>query len=130
MKILFIDDEKALTDIYRDIFEKNGYKFITTFEVKKALELSESEKPDAVLLDIIIPEPENIIAEQGYDFLRRVKANPKTKNIPIIIFSNLDTPQDRQKCKELGAAAFMFKRDCTTKEVIDTVGEVIRRSKK
>jgi DNA-binding response OmpR family regulator len=128
-KILFIEDEKALVDIYRDVFEKKGHEFITTFNIEKALEIAESKKPDVVLLDIIIPMPENVVAEQGYDFLRRVKINPKTKSIPIIIFSNLDTPQDRKKCKEMEAAAFMFKRDCTPKEVLDTVDEVIKRSK-
>jgi DNA-binding response OmpR family regulator len=130
MKILFIDEEKPLVDIYSDFFVKKGWEFITTFNVKKALEMSELEKPDAVLLDIVIPMPDNVIAEQGYDYLRQVKSNSKTKDIPIIVFSNLDTPQDRQKCRDLGASAFIFKRDCSPKEVFDTVNEVIKRSKK
>lgn len=129
-KILFIDEEKALVDIYRDFFEKKGCEFITTFDVKKALEISESENPDIVLLDIVIPTPDNVIAEQGYDYLKGIKSNPKTKNIPIIVYSNLDTPQDRQKSKELGAAAFIFKRDCSPTEVLDTINEVIKRLKK
>jgi DNA-binding response OmpR family regulator len=130
MKILFIDEEKPLVDIYSDFFVKKGWEFITTFNVKKALEMSELEKPDAVLLDIVIPMPDNVIAEQGYDYLRQVKSSSKTKDIPIIVFSNLDTPQDRQKCRDLGASAFIFKRDCSPKEVFDTVNEVIKRSKK
>lgn len=127
-KIVFIEDEKALTDIYENIFKKEGFIFVSTSDVSKALALTESEQPDAVLLDIIIPIPENTVAEQGYDYLRSVKNNPATKHIPIIIFSNLDTVEDRKKCKEMGAAAYMFKRDCTPKEVTDTVLEVIRRS--
>jgi len=128
-KILFIEDEKDLVQIYKDNFESEGYEFITTCDVKEALRLAEDEQPDAVLLDIIIPVPENIIAEQGYDYLKVVKGNPSTKDIPIIVFTNLDTPQDRKKCRELGAAAYIFKRDCTPKEVLDTVKEVIRRAK-
>lgn len=127
-KILFIEDEKELVDIYRDVFEKNGHQFISTFDIAKALELSTSEKPDAVLLDLIIPLPENIIAEQGYDYLKKIKSDPKTKKIPIIVFSNLDTPHDRNKCKELGAAAFIFKRDCTPKEVLEAVDKIIKQS--
>jgi DNA-binding response OmpR family regulator len=128
-KIIFVEDEKALVDMYRGIFEKEGFVFITTSDINKALALTESEKPDAVLLDIIIPMPENTVAEQGYDYLMAVKNNNKIKDIPVIVFTNLDTPQDRKKCKEMGAAAYIFKRDCNPKEVTDTVLEVIRRSR-
>ncbi len=129
-KILFIDDEKALVEMYRYIFEKNGYKFITTFDIEEALKMAEAEKPDIILLDIIIPKPENVVAEQGYDYLKKVKSNPKTKGIPVIIFSNLDTPQDRKKYKELGAFAFVFKRDCGPKEVLDFINKTIKRNNK
>jgi DNA-binding response OmpR family regulator len=129
MKILFIDEEKPFVDIYRDVFQKNGYEFITTFDIQKALDLTELEKPDVVLLDIVIPKPDNVIAEQGYDYLKKVKSNPNTKNIPVIVFSNLDSPEDRKKYKEFGAAAFMFKRDCTSKEVLEVVEQIIKISK-
>jgi len=128
-KILFIEDEKPIVDMYRGVFEREGYVFININNIKDALSLTESEKPDAVLLDVIIPVPENTVAEQGYDYLKAVKGNEKIKNIPVIVFTNLDTPEDRKKCRELGAAAYIFKRDCTPKEVTDTVAEVIRRSK-
>ena len=130
MKILFIDEEAPLVNIYYDFFKKNGWEFLTTYDIPKALEISEIEKPDAVLLDIVIPLPENVIAEQGYDFLKQIKDNPETKNIPVIVFSDLDTPKDRQKSKDLGAAAFIFKRDCSPREVFETVNEVIKRIKK
>ncbi|MCK9445312.1 response regulator [bacterium] len=129
MKILFIDEEAPLVDIYCDFFKKKGWNFLTTYNIPKAIEISKIEKPDVVLLDLIIPLPENVIAEQGYDFLKQIKANPETKNIPIIVFSNLDTPKDRQKCKDLGASAFVFKRDCSPKEVLETINEVIKRTK-
>ena len=128
-KILLIDEEEALVEIYRDVFEKKGDKFLTTYNIKEALDLTRSEKPDAVLLDIVIPLSENVIAEQGYDYLKKVKSDPITKDTPIIVFSNLDTPQDRKKCRELGAAAFIFKRDCSPKEVLQTVAEIIKKSK-
>jgi len=127
MKILFIDEEAPLVDIYYNFFKKNGWDFLTTYNIPKALEIAEIEKPDAVLLDIVIPLPENVIAEQGYDFLKQIKDNPETKDIPVIVFSNLDTPKDRQKSKDLGASAFIFKRDCSPKEVFETVNEVIKR---
>jgi DNA-binding response OmpR family regulator len=128
-QILFIEDEKALQDMYHDVFEQENYDFLTTDDIQTGLEIAEFEQPDAILLDIIIPRPENTVAEQGYEYLKAVKENPKTKDIPIIMFTNLDTLQDRQKSKEMGAAAYLFKRDCTPKEVIAAVAEVIKRDK-
>lgn len=81
------------------------------------------------MLDIIIPLPENTMAEQGYDYLEAVKKNPKTKDIPIIVFTNLDTQQDRDKCRQMGAAAYIFKRECTPREVIAAVAEIIKKDK-
>jgi len=129
-RIIFIEDEKALRDMYHTVFEKEGYDFLTTDDTQLGLELTEFEKPDVVLLDIIIPKPENTVAEQGYDYLKAVKENPKTKDVPVIVFTNLDTPQDRKKSKEMGAAAYIFKRECTPKEVVESVAEVIRRDRK
>jgi len=128
-RLIFVEDERALRDMYRDVFEKEGYDFFVTDDIQQGLDLTRFEQPDAVLLDIIIPKPENTVAEQGYDYLKAVKADPETKDVPIIVFTNLDTPQDRKKCKEMGAAAYLFKRDCTPKEVVEAVAEVIKRDK-
>ena len=128
-RILFVEDEKNLVDIYHDYFETNGYDFLSTKDIGQALTITEFEQPDIVLLDIIIPQEENgvinLIAEQGYDYLEAVKKNPKTKNIPIVIFTNLDTDRDRRKSEKMGATAYIFKRDCAPKEVLDTVAKII-----
>ena len=135
-RILFVEDESNLVDIYHDYFETNGYDFLSTKNIEEALAITRFEQPDLVLLDIIIPKEEkgvvNLMAEQGYEYLNAVKRNPKTKNIPIVVFTNLDTDQDRKKCEEMGAAAYIFKRDCTPKEVLDTVEKIIaaHRSKR
>lgn len=128
-RIIFVEDEKAIVDMYHDIFEQEGYDFMSTMDIKEALANTEFEQPDLVLLDIIIPTPDNTMAEQGYDYLAAVKKNPKTKDIPVVVFTNLDTPQDRQKCRDLGAAAYMFKRECTPREVVDTVAGIIERKR-
>lgn len=128
-RILFVEDEKALVDVYHDFFVSEGYDFLTTQNIEEALAVTEFEQPDIVLLDIIIPKPENTIAEQGYDYLKVVKKKPKTKNVPIVVFTNLNSAKDREKCKEMGAAGYIFKRDCSPREVMGAVDEVIRRNK-
>ncbi len=135
-RILFVEDEKNLVEIYHDYFETNGYDFLSTEDIRQALQVTEFEQPDIVLLDIIIPKEEqgviNLMAEQGYDYLDAVKKNPKTKDVPVVVFTNLDTDQDRKKSEAMGAAAYIFKRDCSPKEVLDTVAKIIdtRRAKK
>jgi len=124
-RILFVEDEKFLLNMYHDYFERNGYDFLTTGDIKEALVVTEFEQPDAVLLDIIIPKPENTVAEQGYEFLEAVKNNPKTKDIPIIVFTNLDTEQDREKCERMGAAAYIFKNAVAPNQVLKTVAKII-----
>ena len=130
-RILFIEDERHLVDMYHDYFLQKGYDFLSTKDIPEALAVTEFEQPDVVLLDIIIPKEENgwinIIAEQGYDYLKAVKKNPKTKNVPIIAFTNLDTSQDREKCERMGAAAYIFKRDTEPHELLEAVDEIIKK---
>ena len=115
--------------MYHNYFLQKGYDFLSTKDIPEALKITEFEQPDAVLLDIIIPKEENgwinMIAEQGYDYLEAVKKNPKTKNIPIIVFTNLDTEKDREKCEQMGAAAYIFKRDTEPHELLEVVDEII-----
>ena len=125
-RILFVEDERELVNIYYDFLESHGYDFLTTKDINEALLVTELEQPDLVLLDIIIPKPENTIAEQGWEYLEAVKKNPKTKDIPIVVFTNLDTPQDRDKSEKMGAEAYIFKRDCTPREVMEEIADIIK----
>ena len=130
-KILFVEDERNLVDMYHDYFEQKGYDFLTTSNIKTALEITVFEQPDVVLLDIIIPREENgamnMIAEQGYEYLSEVKKNPQTKEIPIIMFTNLDSDKDRERSQKMGAAAYIFKRDVTPQEVLETIELFIKK---
>lgn len=129
-RILLVEDENQLVDIYHDFLEMNGYDFLSTKNIQEALQITEFEQPDLVLLDIIIPKPENTIAEQGWEYLEAVKKNPKTKDIPIVVFTNLDTHRDRVKSEKMGAAAYIFKRDCTPREVMETIANIIKKNGK
>jgi DNA-binding response OmpR family regulator len=124
-KILFIEDEPSIVSIYQEYLTKHGFEFVSTKDIQEALDLTETFKPDLVLLDIIIPKPENTIAEQGWEYLEKIKRNQKHKNIPVLVFTNLDTPQDRQRSEDMGAAGFIFKCDCTPAEVTEAINQVI-----
>lgn len=133
-RILFIEDERNLVDLYHSYFEGKGYDFLSTKDIEEAEKLTEFEQPDVILLDLILPkEEEGIIktdAEQGYEFLTLAKRNPKIKNIPIVVFTSLNTDYDRKKCADLGAIAYLFKGRATPQEVLKTVDKMIQRTKK
>lgn len=128
-RILMVEDEQALRDIYHDFLISKGYDFLSTADIHEALQVTEFEQPDIVLLDIIIPKPENTMAEQGWEYLEAVKNNPKTKDIPIAVFTNLDTHRDRVKSEKMGAVAYIFKRDCTPREVMESIDEIIKKDR-
>jgi len=128
-RILLVEDEQALRDIYHDFLLSNGYDFLSTANIGEAMHVTEFEQPDLVLLDIIIPKPENTMAEQGWEYLEAVKKNPKTKNIPIVVFTNLDTHRDRVKSKKMGAIAYIFKRDCTPRETMEAIAKIIKKDR-
>ncbi|MCX6746456.1 MAG: response regulator [Candidatus Parcubacteria bacterium] len=130
-RILFVEDEMNLVDMYHAYFEQKGYDFLSTADIEEALHVTEFEQPDVILLDLIIPKIENGVvhmdAEQGYVFLEKVKKNPKTKNIPILVFTSLDTIKDRERCKEMGAIDYIFKGKALPKEVLAAVEAVVKK---
>lgn len=129
-RILFVEDEMNLVDMYHAYFEQKGYDFLSTPDIEEALHVTQFEQPDVILLDLIIPKIENGVvhmdAEQGYVFLEKVKKNPKTKNVPVIIFTSLDTIKDRERCKEMGAIDYLFKGKGLPKEVLSAVEAAIK----
>jgi CheY-like chemotaxis protein len=128
---LFVEDEMNLVDMYHAYFEQKGYDFLSTPDIDEALRVAEFEQPDVVLLDLIIPKIEKGVvhmdAEQGYVFLEKAKKNPKTKNIPIVVFTSLDTIKDRERCKQMGAIDYVFKAKAMPKEVLAAVEKAISK---
>lgn len=83
-KIILIEDELFINDLYRITLEKEGYHVVTAFDGEKGLEkIQENTDADLVLLDIMLPKM------HGIDVLKRVKSNENTKHMTIILLSNL-----------------------------------------
>jgi len=118
-KILIIEDEIILTEAlilnlepqYQVIICKNGLDGFN--KIPKI-------HPDLILLDIILPEM------HGFDILSKTKDNPKTKDIPIIILSNLASKTDISKGLKLGAQEYLLKVDTDLKTVVSTIQKIIQ----
>jgi DNA-binding response OmpR family regulator len=114
-KILIIEDEKLLSEMYEDKFSQSGFLAVVAKSAEEGLELLKKEKPDLVLLDILLPQ------ENGIQFLKRIKDIPEISKTPVIVFSNYDDPETKKKAFGLGAKDYLIKTNFTPAEVVGKI---------
>ena len=117
--ILFIEDESALQKTFGDILGKEGYDMISALDGEIGLKLAKSKKPDLILLDLVLPKV------HGFEVLKELKSDPGTKDIPIIVLTNLETIEDVNKAIELGAKTYLVKTQYNLEEVVEKVKKAI-----
>ncbi|HLD27789.1 MAG TPA: response regulator [Patescibacteria group bacterium] len=120
IKILFIEDDPDQIFLYQTKFKLEGYDFISAKDGVEGLRLAEQEKPDLVLLDILLAD------ENGIDILKNLKNNKKTKNIPVIVFTNFDKEEINQRAVALGAVGYVIKSKVVPSEIVKKVAEVLK----
>ncbi len=117
-KVLIVDDDSNICNLLRLYLEKEGFETATAEDGEKALELFESEKPDLILLDIMLPKLD------GWQICREIR---KTSQCPIIMITAKDETFDKVLGLELGADDYIVK-PFETKEVVARVRAVLRRT--
>jgi len=120
-KILFIEDESALQKTFRDVLEKEGYQMISALDGESGLNLAKSQKPDLILLDLILPK------KDGFEVLKELKKDEATKEIPVIVLTNLEDIESVEKAIELGANTYLVKAQYTLNEVIQKVKKALEK---
>ncbi len=118
-KILFVEDEPSLQKAISEILTQEGYEVITAADGEEGL-LKIQEKPDLVLLDLILPK------KDGFEVLKEMKANDSTKNIPVIVLTNLEGTGDVEKALELGATTYLVKANYELDDVIKKIRDIIK----
>ena len=124
--ILFVEDENDLVDVYHLMFDDSGYNFMSTKDIDEAMMLCERERIDLVLLDILLPAQNGEIEKMGFVFLAKLKANLKTKKIPVIIFTNLSSIKDKKEGMRLGAEDYLLKTERTPQQLLAEVKETLK----
>ena len=121
--VLVVDDDLTLRDMYQIRLEAEGYKVIVAGDGEEALEVIQKKKPDIILLDIMMPKM------NGYDVLEKLKQNPETNSIPVLILTALI--QDLNKAKGLmsGADDYLMKSEVMPGEVLDKVKKALEKNK-
>jgi len=120
-KILIIEDEEVLVNMYETKFKSEGYEVYKANNGEEGLKSALEVKPDIILLDIIIPKID------GFMVLKKIKSDPSTKNVPVILLTNLGQEEDIKKGQEEGAADYLVKANMTPSEVVDKVREVLKQ---
>jgi CheY-like chemotaxis protein len=118
-KILIIEDEEFLLDIYKKKFEGLGFIVIARTDGNNCLELVKKEKVDLILLDIILP------GKDGYQILEELKKDRQTSPIKVVVLSNLGQKEEIDKALKLGATDYVIKANLTPKELVEKVIKMI-----
>lgn len=119
-KILLIEDEKILAEMYHDKFSKAGFKVIVAFDSREGLKLAQTEEPDLIILDILLPK------EDGIQFLTWLKKYPKISSIPVVVFSNYDDPNTKEEAKKLGVKEYLIKANYTPRKIVEKISNYLK----
>ena len=119
IKILVVEDEHFLLNFYESKLEQSGFKPIRAAGGADGIRLAKSKLPNLILLDILMPDVD------GYEVLRQVKAYKKTRDIPVLIFSNLSQRAEVKKGLALGAVEFVVKADVVPDEIIEKINKYL-----
>ena len=119
-KILLIEDEEALQKSLSKALEDEGFNVVGAYDGKTGLGLALKEKPDLILLDLILPQMD------GFEVLRELKKSPETKNISVMILTNLEQTQNVEKTIEFGPLNYLVKANYNLDEIVEKIKESLK----
>ncbi|MCK5061809.1 response regulator [Candidatus Parcubacteria bacterium] len=114
-KIVILEDDRILLKALNIELLSHGFEILSATDGESGLKLISKEKPDLVLLDLIMPKM------HGFEILTELKKNKDTKNIPVIILSNLGQDEEVKKGMELGALDYYKKASTDLRELSDKI---------
>ncbi len=119
-KIILIEDDLFLNSLYRDVLISAGYNVVSAKDGEEGLNaVRNNTDASLILLDLMLPKL------NGIDVLRELKKDPTTKNLSVIVLTNLNEDATIQDALKLGANAYLIKVDYTPQQVIDMVRQYI-----
>jgi DNA-binding response OmpR family regulator len=117
--ILLVEDDPFLVDIYSDKFKNAGFLVKTVSDGEGTLEKIKEEKPDLMLLDLVLPHID------GWEILRQIKEDKSLGSVPVVIFSNIGQKSDIEKGLAMGAKKYLIKSQYTPSEVVEEIKEIL-----
>lgn len=123
-KILIVDDDSFLLDMYAFKFSQNNFEVLTAHSALQAIEkLKDGLKPDIIMMDIIMPEMD------GFEMLEKINTEKLSEASIKIILSNKGQQSDIDRGNSLGASGYVIKVNSTPSEVVEKVMEILSKKK-
>lgn len=119
--ILLVEDDKFLEDIFATRLQNEGYNIVVAGDGETGLKLASEKHPHLILLDIILPQMD------GWEVLEKLQGQEMTRDIPVILLTNLGHEEDVEKGLKSGAAGYLIKAQYTPTEVINKVKDVLEK---
>lgn len=116
--ILVVDDDETIIKMVRPVLLSHGYSVLTASTGEDGLQIARTQKPDLILLDVILP------GIKGREVCKQLKEKPETKDIPIVFLTAKDSPEDIQAEKNVGAMAHLTK-PVNSKTLMETIQSIL-----
>lgn len=120
LKVLLVEDDQMIVEMYKLKLETDGYEVFVTDKGSEAIELAGKEKPDIILLDIILPEID------GFSILQEIKSDSATKKIPVMMLTNLSQESDQEKGTQMGAVGYFVKAQHTPADIMTEIKKILQ----
>jgi CheY-like chemotaxis protein len=119
IKILIVEDDPLMSRMYQKVFKFEGYDVDFALNGEEGWEKAKTIKPTLILLDIMMPKM------NGLDVLDKLNLDPETKDIPVVMLTNLAGTQDAEAALAKGAVKYIIKSENEPKQVVDMVKEIL-----
>ena len=118
-KVLFIEDEPTLQKTVGEILGQEGFTILEALDGESGVQLAKKEKPDLILLDLILPK------KNGFEVLEALKGDPETSAIKVVVLTNLESSRDIERALELGATNYLVKANYNLEEVVSKIKDLL-----
>ena len=122
-KILLIEDDSFLVDIYTTKFKQAGFQISVAEQGSEAFESIQKAPPDIILLDVVLPHID------GWDILKKLQEQETTRDIPVFVLSNLGQKEEIEKGLRLGAKKYLIKAHYTPSEIVEEIEKFLKEYK-
>ena len=122
-KVLIVEDEDFYVKILKYNLENLGFETVVAMDGKEGLKKLKSEKPDLLLLDLLMP------VKDGFYVLEQKEKDSKLKKIPVIVLTNLSQEKDIERCRKFGVKEYLIKSNLTLSKAMETISSHLKKVK-
>ena len=121
IKVLVIEDDKFLLEVIATKLHGEGFKVLEAPDGEGGIRVASSEAPHLIILDLLLP------LMDGFEVLEKLRAQKELAKIPVLVLSNLNSPEDMERARQLGAKEYLVKAHNTPEEIMEKIKQVLER---